>query len=64
MVYPDAFNLTNVGSGKKNEERRLKAIEREQASDHTRKETSGVSTIKALKKTQEATGKAYIVHKS
>jgi len=58
------YQFHGHGSSKKNEERRLKAIAREQASSTGGNAGSGVSTIGALRKTQEATGKAFVVHKT
>ena len=61
------YQFHGHGSGKKHEERRNKQIERERdegklASRQVMAE-GGVGTLGALKATQKATGKAFIVHK-
>lgn len=56
------YQFHGHGSSKKNEERRLQQIEREQTE---RSANNGVSgTLGALKATQKATGKAFVLHKT
>jgi U4/U6.U5 tri-snRNP-associated protein 1 len=59
-----SYQFHGYGSSKKNEERRLKQIEREraEASRASKHGTSG--TFGALKATQSATGKAFVLHKT
>lgn len=59
-----SYQFHGYGSSKKNEERRLRQIEREraEASRASKHGTSG--TFGALKATQSATGKAFVLHKT
>mmetsp|Transcript_18083 Transcript_18083/g.27353 ORF Transcript_18083/g.27353 Transcript_18083/m.27353 type:complete len:779 (+) Transcript_18083:97-2433(+) len=53
------------GSSAKNEERRLRQIEREQAEARLAShQASGAGSLGALRATQKATGKAFVVHKT
>lgn len=54
------YQFHGHGSGKRNEERRLRTVERE------RREEAGAreGTLGALKATQRVTGKAFVVHKT
>lgn len=53
------------GSSAKNEERRLRQIEREQAEARlASRQASGAGSLGALRATQKATGKAFVVHKT
>mmetsp|Transcript_1824 Transcript_1824/g.2643 ORF Transcript_1824/g.2643 Transcript_1824/m.2643 type:complete len:851 (+) Transcript_1824:142-2694(+) len=58
------YQFHGHGSSKKNEEKRLKQVERErkEASLAARHDNSG--TLGALKATQRATGKAFVLHKT
>ena len=59
------YQFHGHGSSKKNEERRQKQIEREREEQKlASRQASGVGTLGALKATQKATGKAFIVHKT
>jgi len=60
------YQFHGHGSSKKNEERRQKLIEREQQESKlaSRQGEGSVGTLGALKATQKATGKAFIVHKT
>ncbi|KAL7495168.1 hypothetical protein ACHAWT_003697 [Skeletonema menzelii] len=60
------YQFHGHGSSKKNEERRQKQIEREREENKlaSRQGEGGVGTLGALKATQKATGKAFIVHKT
>ena len=59
------YQFHGHGSSKKNEERRQKQIEREREENKlASKQVNGVGTLGALKATQKATGKAFIVHKT
>ena len=57
------YQFHGHGSSKKNEERRLKQIEREREEARIASRQQG-GTLGALKATQKATGKAFIVHKT
>jgi len=72
-AYRDlCYQFHGYGSSKKNEERRLRQIERERAerSITTRQlggggsGRTGAGTLGALKATQKATGKAFVLHKA
>jgi len=53
------------GSGKRKEEKKLEQIAREQAEARLASEqAAGAGTLGALKATQKATGKAFVVHKT
>lgn len=57
------YQFHGHGSSKKNEERRLKQVERERTeASRGRHDNSG--TLGALKATQKATGKAFVLHKT
>lgn len=60
------YQFHGHGSSKKNEERRQKLIERERQENKlaSRQGEGGVGTLGALKATQKATGKAFIVHRT
>ena len=59
------YQFHGHGSSKKNEERRQKQIEREREEQKlASRQVNGVGTLGALKATQKATGKAFIVHKT
>jgi len=59
------YQFHGHGSSKKNEERRLKQISRERAEAAAASRLQGgKGTLGALKATQEATGKAFVVHKT
>lgn len=61
------YQFHGHGSSKKNQERRLKQIEREQEEGKLASRQvseGGVGTLGALKQTQKATGKAFIIHKT
>ena len=59
------YQFHGHGSSKKNQERRLKQIEREREEGTlASRGTAGVGTLGALKATQKATGKAFIIHKT
>jgi len=73
-AYRDmCYQFHGHGSSKKNQERRLRQIERERA-EYSKSsgiggsggggEGRGVGTLGALKATQKATGKAFIIHKT
>ena len=62
-AYRDlCYQFHGHGASKKNEEKRLRQIAREQAEARTASRTAG--TLGALQATQKATGKAYISHKT
>ena len=75
-AYRDmCYQFHGHGSSKKNQERRLRQIERERAEYSKSSMTGGggggsggegrgVGTLGALKATQKATGKAFIIHKT
>lgn len=71
-AYRDlCYQFHGHGASKKKEEKRLKQIEREQAQTRmasqqvaAARDGTTASTLGALKATQKATGKAYIVHKT
>lgn len=56
------YQFHGHGSSKKNEERRLKQVERERSEASRASNTTG--TLGALKATQRATGKAFVLHKT
>mmetsp|Transcript_31371 Transcript_31371/g.91923 ORF Transcript_31371/g.91923 Transcript_31371/m.91923 type:complete len:924 (+) Transcript_31371:61-2832(+) len=59
------YQFHGHGSSKKNEERRLKQIARERAeAAAASRHQGGQGTLGALQATQEATGKAFVVHKT
>jgi U4/U6.U5 tri-snRNP-associated protein 1 len=65
------YQFHGHGASKKNEEKRLKQVAREQgearmASQHVAaaREGTAAGTLGALKSTQKATGKAFVVHKT
>ena len=59
------YQFHGHGSSKKNEERRLKQIARERAeAAAASRHQGGKGTLGALQATQEATGKAFVVHKT
>jgi len=57
------YQFHGHGSSKKNQERRLKQIEREREEANLASRQAG-GTLGALKATQKATGKAFIIHKT
>ena len=58
------YQFHGHGSSAKNEERRLRQIEREQSEARlASRQASGAGSLGALKATQKATGKAFVVHK-
>jgi U4/U6.U5 tri-snRNP-associated protein 1 len=66
-----SYQFHGHGSSKKNEERRMRQIEREHAEgtlasrmDGSGRNGEGNGTLGALKATQRATGKAFVVHKT
>eukprot|EP00978_Attheya_sp_CCMP212_P030301 scaffold110802_cov36-Attheya_sp.AAC.1 len=66
-----SYQFHGHGSSKKNEERRMRQIEREHAEgtlasrmDGSGRNGEGKGTLGALKATQRATGKAFVVHKT
>ena len=67
-AYRDmCYQFHGYGSSKKNQERRLKQIEKERTESSkggTAGSASTVGTLGALKATQKATGKAFIIHKT
>jgi U4/U6.U5 tri-snRNP-associated protein 1 len=67
-AYRDmCYQFHGHGSSKKNQERRLKQIEKERTEGSkggTAGSASTVGTLGALKATQKATGKAFIIHKT
>lgn len=64
------FQFHGYGSSKKNEERRLRQIKREEKYITTRQLGGGglkrtcAGTLGALKTTQKAAGKAFVLHKA
>jgi len=63
-AYRDmCYQFHGHGSSKKNQERRLKQIERERE-EASMASRGGVGTLGSLKATQKATGKAFVVHKT
>lgn len=59
------YQFHGHGSSAKNEERRLRQIEREQAEARiASRQATGAGSLGALRATQKATGKAFIVHKT
>ena len=58
------YQFHGHGSSKNNEERRLKQIAREQVEAAAGSRHGGQGTMGALKATQSATGKAFVVHKT
>jgi U4/U6.U5 tri-snRNP-associated protein 1 len=67
-AYRDmCYQFHGHGSSKKNQERRLRQIEKERgeySKSGASGEGGGVGTLGALKATQKATGKAFIIHKT
>ena len=63
-----SYHFHGHGSGKRKEEKRLQQIEQEQAAarfaSRQASEGAGAGTFGALKATQKATGKAFVVHKT
>jgi len=57
------YQFHGHGSSYKNEERRLKQIEQERAESARANEMLELGTLGALKATQKATGKAFVLHK-
>ena len=57
-----SYQFHGHGSSKKKEEKRLQQIEREQHERSANTKTAG--TLVALKATQKATGKAFVLHKT
>jgi len=58
------YQFHGHGSSKKNEEKRLKQIERERAEASLASKHDSSGTLGALKATQRATGKAFVLHKT
>ena len=59
------YQFHGHGSSAKNEERRLRQIEREQAEARiASRQATGAGSLGALRATQKATGKAFVVHKT
>jgi U4/U6.U5 tri-snRNP-associated protein 1 len=59
------YQFHGHGSSKKNQERRLRQIEREREEVKlASRQDGGAGTLGALKATQKATGKAFIIHKT
>jgi U4/U6.U5 tri-snRNP-associated protein 1 len=59
------YQFHGHGSSAKNEERRLRQVEREQAEARiASRQAAGAGSLGALKATQKATGKAFVVHKT
>jgi U4/U6.U5 tri-snRNP-associated protein 1 len=59
------YQFHGHGSSAKNEERRLRQIEREQAEARiASRQATGAGSLGALRATQKATGKAFIIHKT
>jgi U4/U6.U5 tri-snRNP-associated protein 1 len=59
------YQFHGHGSGTRNQEKRLRQIEREQAEARVAsQQASGAGSLGALKATQKATGKAFVVHKT
>lgn len=60
-----SYQFHGYGSGKRKEEKKLEQIKREQAeAREASKQAAGAGTLGALKATQKATGKAFVVHKT
>ena len=57
-----SYHFHGYGSGKRKEEKKLAQIAREQAEARLAAQTG--TTLAALQATQQATGKAYVVHKT
>jgi U4/U6.U5 tri-snRNP-associated protein 1 len=59
------YQFHGHGASKKNQERKMKQIERErEEAQLASRQAGGVGTLGALKATQKATGKAFIIHKT
>lgn len=60
------YQFHGHGASKKNQERKMKKIEREREEVQlaSRQGGGGIGTLGALKATQKATGKAFIIHKT
>ena len=60
------YQFHGHGASKKNQERKMKKIEREREEVQlaSRQGSGGIGTLGALKATQKATGKAFIIHKT
>ena len=58
------YQFHGHGASKKNQERKLKQIEREREEAQLASRQGKVGTLGALKATQKATGKAFIIHKT
>ena len=59
------YQFHGHGASKKNQERKMKQIERErEEAQLASRQGGGVGTLGALKATQKATGKAFIIHKT
>jgi U4/U6.U5 tri-snRNP-associated protein 1 len=59
-----SYQFHGYGSGKRKEEKKLQQIAREQALARQAAAGEGAGTFGALKATQKATGKAFVVHKT
>jgi U4/U6.U5 tri-snRNP-associated protein 1 len=58
------YQFHGHGSGKRKEEKRSTQIAREQAEARVASQQAAEGTFGALKATQKATGKAFVVHKT
>lgn len=59
------YQFHGHGASKKNQERKMKQIERErEEAQLASRQGGGIGTLGALKATQKATGKAFIIHKT
>ena len=58
------YQFHGHGASKKNQERKLKQIEREREEAQLASRQGKIGTLGALKATQKATGKAFIIHKT
>lgn len=64
-AYRDlCYQFHGHGSGKRKEEKKLLQIQREQAEARVASRQAATGTMGALKATQKATGKAFVVHKT
>ena len=64
-AYRDlCYQFHGHGSGKRKEEKKLLQIQREQAEARVASRQAASGTMGALKATQKATGKAFVVHKT
>jgi U4/U6.U5 tri-snRNP-associated protein 1 len=59
-----SYQFHGYGCGKRKEEKKAQQIAREQAEARLASRGAGVGTFGALKATQKATGKAFVVHKT